>query len=96
LSTKKGSRDKTKIISKGSASGFYTAINEKPSDFWWNFAYFIILTTAITFILVNNSASTLKSATALIILGLLFSLDLYPTLYMVRILIRFSRNRNRQ
>lgn len=93
MSTKKGSRDKTRTISKGSASSFYTAINEKPSDFWWNFAYFVILTTAITFILVNNPASILRSVTALIILGVLLSLDLYPALYMVKTLIRFTRNR---
>ena len=41
----------------------------------------------------NNPASILRSVTALIILGVLLSLDLYPALYMVKTLIRFTRNR---
>ena len=93
MSTKKSPRDKTKTLSKSSTSNFFTLINEKPSDFWWNFVYFLILSTAITFILVNNSANTLRSTTALIILGLLLSLDIFPTIYMVKILLRFTRNR---
>ena len=93
---KKSSRDKTETLSKSSTTNFFTLINEKPSDFWWNFVYFLILSTTITFILVNNSANTLRGTTALIILGLLLSLDIFPTFYLVKILIRYSRNRNRQ
>ena len=96
MNTKKSPRDKTKTLSKSSTSSFFTLINEKPSDFWWNFVYFLILSTAITFILVNNSANTLRSTTALIILGLLLSLDIFPTVYMVKILLRFTRNRHLQ
>ena len=93
---KKSSRDKTETLSKSSTTNFFTLINEKSSDFWWNFVYFLILSTTITFILVNNSANTLRGTTALIILGLLLSLDIFPTFYLVKILIRYSRNRNRQ
>lgn len=96
MSTKKSLRDKTKTLSTDSTRNFFILINEKPSDFWWNFVYFLILSIAITFILVNNSANTLRGATALIILGILLSLDMFPTFYLVKALIRFTRNRYRQ
>ena len=94
---KKRHGDKTKTPSINPTNNFFTRINEKPSDFWWNFVYFLILTTAITFILVNNSSHTLQSAAALTILGLLLCLDIFPALYLMKVLIRYSSlKRNRR
>jgi hypothetical protein len=93
---KKSPKDKIKTLSRSSTNTFFTITNEKASDFWWNFAYFLILSTAITFILANNPSNTLRTTPALIILGLLLSLDVFPTFYLVKTLIRYSMNRNRK
>ena len=93
---KKIPKDKTKVLSRSSTTNFFAITNEKPSDFWWNFSYFLILSTSITFILANNSSNVLRTIPALIILGLLLSLDIFPTLYLVKTLIRYSLNRNRK
>ena len=93
---KKSPKEKTKTLSISSTSNFFTITKEKASDFWWNFAYFLILSTAITFILANNPSNTLTTTPALIILGLLLCLDVFPTFYLVRTLIRYSLNRNRK
>ena len=93
---KKRHGDKTKTPSINPTNNFFTRINERPSDFWWNFVYFVILTTALTFILVNNSVLTLRGVTALTIIGLLLCLDIFPALYLTKIIIRSSLKRNRR
>jgi len=96
MTMKKSPKDRTRILSKSSIDNFFTAVNEKPSDFWWNFVYFLILTTAIVFVLSNNSVNTLKTTPALIILGLLLGLDIFPAFYLTKIMVRYSRYKNKK
>ncbi len=61
---------------------------EKSSDIWWNVIYFLILTTAITFVLVNNRLPNLLSLTGGLILAVLVILDLFPVVYLARVILR--------
>jgi hypothetical protein len=54
------------------------------SDFWGNLVYFLILTTAIGFVLANNTSSLLLTHTGVVVLALLLFLDLFPIVHLVR------------
>ena len=83
-------------IEKSTASaGILEQLGERTSDFWWNLVYFLILGVAICFVLVNNDLDSIISTTGIIILAVLALLELYPTVYLVKLLLRF-RNNNRQ
>ncbi len=65
-------------------------LGERTSDFWWNLVYFLILAVAISFVLVNNELDNIISATGIMILAVLAILELYPTIYLVKLAIRFK------
>ncbi len=77
------------------SAGTLEQLGERTSDFWWNLVYFLILAVAICFVMVNNDLDSIISATGIAILSVLIILELYPTIYLVRLAIRFSSN-NRQ
>ena len=76
---------------KQAADNLLDGLNEKPSDFWWNLAYFLILTAAIGFIIANNHLENLTSATGLSILGILIILDAFPAIYLLKLLFNLTR-----
>jgi len=80
-----------KTSPKQAADNLLDGLNEKPSDFWWNLAYFIILSAAIGFIIANNPLENLTSVTGLSILGILIILDAFPAYYLLRLLFNLSR-----
>ena len=80
-----------KTSSPAEKSAFYASVEGKPADFWWNFAYFLILSIAITFILVNNTLENVLHPTGIVILSILGFLDIFPTVYLIKFLIRFRR-----
>ncbi len=76
-------------------AGTLAQLGERRSDFWWNLVYFLILGVAICFVLVNNDLDSIFSSTGIVILAVLALLELYPTIYLVKLLLRF-RNNNRK
>ena len=80
-----------KAEARTARSNLYSYLVGKPSDFWWNVVYFVILSAAITFILINNTFSGLLRPTGIIILSVLILLDLFPAIYLARFLIRYMR-----
>ncbi|OGF98633.1 MAG: hypothetical protein A3F83_05140 [Candidatus Glassbacteria bacterium RIFCSPLOWO2_12_FULL_58_11] len=80
-----------KTSPKQAADNLLDGLNEKPSDFWWNLAYFLILTAAIGFIIANNHLENLTSATGLSILGILIILDAFPAIYLLKLLFNLTR-----
>jgi len=80
-----------KAEARTARSNLYSYLVGKPSDFWWNVVYFVILSAAITFILINNTFSGLLRPTGIIILSVLILLDLFPAVYLARFVIRYIR-----
>ena len=60
------------------------AAESSNGDFWGNLIYCMVLSTAISFILANNTVESLTSATGLIILGILLVLDAFPAYHLAR------------
>ena len=60
-----------------------------PQDLWGNLIFFVIVTTAIVFVLINNPASALLSTTGIIVLAVLFLLDLLSIVPLTRILLAY-------
>ncbi|HUU30097.1 MAG TPA: hypothetical protein VM123_20010 [archaeon] len=77
-----------KTAAEESISGLDQSLEGKTSDFWWNIVYFLILSIAITFILVNNSLADIISPTGIIILAVLVLLDVFPAAFLIKLLIR--------
>jgi hypothetical protein len=75
------------------SAGTLEQLGERTSDFWWNLVYFLILAIAISFVLLNNDLDNIISATGIMILAVLVILELYPTIYLVKLAIRFKNNR---
>lgn len=80
-----------KAEARTARSNLYSYLVGKPSDFWWNVVYFVILSAAITFILINNTFSGLLRPTGIIIISVLILLDLFPAVYLARFVIRYIR-----
>jgi len=60
-------------------------------DLWGNLIYFLIVTIAICFVLVNNTLSQLMTTTGIVVLAVLFFLDLFAIIPLLRILFVFIR-----
>ena len=58
-------------------------------DLWGNLIYFLIVTIAICFVLVNNTLSQLMTTTGIVVLSILFFLDLFAIVPLLRILFVF-------
>ena len=58
-------------------------------DLWGNLIYFLIVSIAICFVLVNNTLSQLMTTTGIVVLSVLFFLDLFAIVPLVRILFVF-------
>jgi len=77
---------------KHTAEGVLEQLGERKSDFWWNLVYFVILAVAIGFVLVNNDLDSIVSPAGIGILAVLVILELYPTLYLVKLGLRIREN----
>ncbi len=75
------------------SAGTLEQLGERTSDFWWNLIYFLILAVAIGFVLANNELDSIVSATGIIILAVLGILELYPTIYLVKLVMRLRDSR---
>ncbi len=64
-------------------------------DLWGNLIYFLIVTIAICFVLVNNTLSQLMTTTGIVVLSILFFLDLFAIVPLLRILFVFIGLRSR-
>ena len=60
-------------------------------DLWGNLIYFLIVSIAICFVLVNNTLSQLMTTTGIVVLAVLFFLDLFAIIPLLRILFVFIR-----
>ena len=60
-----------------------------PQDLWGNLIYFLIVSIAICFVLVNNTLSQLMTTTGIVVLAVLFFLDLFAIIPLLRILFVF-------
>ena len=60
-------------------------------DLWGNLIYFLIVSIAICFVLVNNTLSQLMTTTGIVVLAILFFLDLFAIVPLLRILFVFIR-----
>jgi len=60
-----------------------------PQDFWGNIIYFVIVSSAIFFVLVNNPLSRLMTTTGIVVLAVLFIFDLFAIIPLSRILLTF-------
>jgi len=58
-------------------------------DLWGNLIFFLIVSIAICFVLVNNTLSQLMTTTGIVVLSVLFFLDLFAIVPLVRILFVF-------
>ena len=72
--------------------GVLERMGERSSDFWWNLVYFVILAVAIGFVLVNNEMSRIASPTGIGVLLVLGVLELYPTIYLVKLAMRLRES----
>ena len=77
---------------KTSAAGLLEQLGERKSDFWWNMVYFLILALAIGFVLVNNDLDSIISPAGIGILVVLGFLEIYPTIYLVKLAMRLKEN----
>ena len=77
---------------KKSSENLIEQLGERKSDFWWNLAYFLILAVAIGFVLVNNDLNKIISPAGIGILLVLGILEVYPTLYLVRLAVHIKEN----
>ncbi|MBW7997783.1 MAG: hypothetical protein FVQ81_14670 [Candidatus Glassbacteria bacterium] len=74
-------------------AGTLEKLGERRSDFWWNLVYFLILAIAIGFVLVNNDLASIISPAGIGILAVLGVLELYPTFYLVKLVLRLKNGR---
>ena len=58
-------------------------------DLLGNLIYFLIVSIAICFVLVNNTLSQLMTTTGIVVLAVLFFLDLFAIIPLLRILFVF-------
>ena len=77
---------------KKSSEGILEQLGERQSDFWWNLVYFLILAVAIGFVLINNKLDSIISPAGIGILIVLGVLELYPTMYLVKLVRRLKGN----
>ena len=66
-----------------------------PQDLWGNIIYFLIVTSAICFVLVNNTLSRLMTTTGIVVLSILFILDLFAIVPLFRLLLMFIVSRSK-
>lgn len=78
----------------GAGEGTLERLGERSSDFWWNLVYFLILAVAIAFVMVNNDLDSIVSPTGIGILIVLGLLELYPTIYLVKLMLRLKGSSN--
>lgn len=85
--SRKGSAVGEKHPPRATAESCASAREEKAElkgDFWGNLIYFTLLTTAITFILANNSREALTGTAGIVILGILTLLDIFPAINLFK------------
>jgi hypothetical protein len=64
----------------------HAASHTVAHDFWGNMIFFLLVTIAICFVLVNNSPGMLFSTTGIVVLSILLLLDLLAIIPLIRIL----------
>ncbi|MBN2289887.1 MAG: hypothetical protein JXQ83_11185 [Candidatus Glassbacteria bacterium] len=69
------------------------AAGTMPHDFWGNIVYFLIVTGAIGFVIVNNPLSMILTTTGIVVLAVLLILDLFAIIPLFRILLMVIRLR---
>ena len=76
---------------KSAARESHSISRSMSQDLWGNLIYFLIVSIAICFVLVNNTLSQLMTTTGIVVLAVLFFLDLFAIIPLLRILFVFIR-----